>query len=161
MIMKESIKRGFSFGLTSGIITTIGIIVGLGYATNSKPIIIGGILTVAIADAFSDALGIHISEESQKGITKKQIWESTFSTYLSKLFFALLFIIPFLFFEIKTSIYIGIIYGIAMLGILSFFIAKEKRIKPLKVITEHISIAIIVIIITYYIGISINKIFIS
>jgi len=54
-----------SFGLTSGIITTLGLIVGLHSGTHSKLAVIGGILTIAMADALSDALGIHVSEESE------------------------------------------------------------------------------------------------
>jgi len=60
--MRHSITTGFSFGLTSGVITTLGLLVGLNSGTHSKLVVIGGILTIAIADAFSDALGIHISE---------------------------------------------------------------------------------------------------
>ena len=59
--MKHSFKVGFTFGVTSGIITTLGLIVGLHSGTHSKIIILGGIIVIAIADAFSDALGIHIS----------------------------------------------------------------------------------------------------
>ena len=63
--MKHSVKTGFTFGLTSGIITTLGLMVGLHSGTHSPRAVIGGILTIAIADAFSDALGIHLSEESR------------------------------------------------------------------------------------------------
>ena len=64
--MKQSIKEGLSFGLTSAIITTLGLFIGLSSATNNRIIVISGILTIAIADAFSDALGIHLSKESDK-----------------------------------------------------------------------------------------------
>ena len=67
--MKHSLRTGFCFGLTSGIITTIGLMAGLYSSTNSK-FVVGGILTIAVADAFSDALGIHISEESKHNGTK-------------------------------------------------------------------------------------------
>ena len=86
--MKHSLKVGFSFGLTSGIITTLGLMVGLNSGTRSKLVIIGGVLTIAIADAFSDALGIHISEESENRHSGKEIWEATMSTFLSKFIFA-------------------------------------------------------------------------
>jgi VIT1/CCC1 family predicted Fe2+/Mn2+ transporter len=76
MFNKHSIKVAFSFGMTSGIITTLGLIVGLHSGTHSQIVIIGGILTIAIADSFSDALGIHISEESQGQHTEKEVWES-------------------------------------------------------------------------------------
>jgi len=75
--MGHSLKTGFSFGLTSGIITTLGLMVGLHSGTHSKLAVTGGILTIAIADAFSDALGIHISEESKNKRITKEIWQTT------------------------------------------------------------------------------------
>jgi hypothetical protein len=71
--MKASIKKGFSFGLTSSIITTLGLIVGLHSSTHSKLIIVGGILIIAVADALSDALGIHISEEAENKHSVREI----------------------------------------------------------------------------------------
>ena len=65
--------------------------VGIHSGTRSRIAVIGAILTIAIADAFSDALGIHISEESENKHTTREIWESTISTFLSKLIFAMIF----------------------------------------------------------------------
>jgi len=76
MAMRHSLKVGFSFGLTSGIITTLGLMVGLHSGAHSKLVLIGGVLTIAIADAFSDALGIHMSEESENRHTTRETWES-------------------------------------------------------------------------------------
>lgn len=159
--MKTSIRKGLGFGLTSGIITTLGLIVGLNSGTHSKTIILGGILVIAVADAFSDALGIHISEESgRKTIKTKEIWESTISTFIFKLIFALSFIIPILLFQLKTAIIISIIWGLFLLAIFSFYIAKQKSLSPTKAIAEHLIIAILVIIITNFVGSFINKIFV-
>ncbi len=157
--MKHSIKKGFSFGLTSGIITTLGLMVGLHSGTHSKLVVLGGILTIAIADAFSDALGIHISEESENKHTAKEIWESTIATFLSKLVFALTFIIPVLLFELSTAIVVSIIWGLSILGIVSFNIAIKQKTKPWKVIAEHLFIALLVIVITHYVGELISSIF--
>jgi len=150
--MKRPLKIGFSFGLTSGIITTLGLMVGLHSGTHSKLVVIGGILTIAIADAFSDSLGIHVSEESERKHTTKFLWESTISTFIAKLIFALTFIIPVLLFELTTAIFISIAWGLSLLAILSFNIAKEQGKTAWKVIGEHLTIALIVIVITHYIG---------
>ena len=150
--MRHSIKTGFCFGLTSGIITTLGLMVGLHSGTRSKLVVLGGILTIAIADAFSDALGIHISEESENRHIVKEIWQSTISTFVSKFVFALTFVIPVLLFELSTAIVVSVIWGLLMLSILSFRIAKEQKAKPWKVITEHLIIALVVIVITHYLG---------
>ena len=98
-MMRHSFKIGFSFGLTSGIITTLGLMVGLHSGTHSKLAVIGGILTIAIADSLSDAMGIHISEESENKHTTREIWESTIATFASKFVFALSFMIPVLLFK--------------------------------------------------------------
>ncbi len=152
MIMKHSLRVGFSFGLTSGIITTLGLMVGLHSGTNSKLAVIGGVLTIAIADAFSDALGIHVAEESENKHTVKEIWESTISTFFFKFLFALTFIVPVLLFGLATAIVVSIIWGLSMLSVLSFTMAKEQKEKPLKVVAEHLIIAMVVIVITHCVG---------
>jgi VIT1/CCC1 family predicted Fe2+/Mn2+ transporter len=150
--MKHSLKVGFSFGITSGIITTLGLMVGLHSGTHSKLAVIGGILTIAIADAFSDALGIHMSEESENKHTPKQVWASTVSTFFSKFIFAILFIIPVLLFGLSKAILINIVWGLSALSLFSYKIAKEQKASPLKAVAEHLCIAVIVIIITHYMG---------
>ncbi len=148
--MKDSIKKGFSFGLTSGVITTLGLIIGLYSSTESKVIILGGILIIALADALSDSIGIHISEESKKRNSKKDIWEATFSTFFSKFIFALSFAIPILFFELGLAMILSIVWGLLLISILSFYISKKNR--ALKVIVEHVVLTILVVGATYGIG---------
>jgi len=148
----HSLKIGMSFGLTSGVITTLGLIVGLNAGTHSKIIIIGGILTIAVADAFSDALGIHVSEEAENKHTGKEIWESTVCTFLAKFIFAMSFIIPIILLPLETAIIASIIYGLSLLGIFSFYIADKKNGSRRKAVIEHLAIAIVVIILTDFIG---------
>jgi VIT1/CCC1 family predicted Fe2+/Mn2+ transporter len=150
--MRHSLKTGLSFGLTSGIITTLGLMVGLHSGTHSKLVVMGGILTIAIADAFSDALGIHVSEESENKHTTKEIWESTIWTFAAKFLFALTFVVPILLFPLTTAIVISVAWGLSLLAIFSFYMAKDQKEKPWKVIGEHLLIAVVVIIITHYVG---------
>ena len=51
MVMKHPFTTGLSFGTTSGVITTLGLIVGLHSGTHSALAVIGGIITIAIAPA--------------------------------------------------------------------------------------------------------------
>ncbi|MGA1863977.1 MAG: VIT1/CCC1 transporter family protein [bacterium] len=150
--MDKSLKTGLTYGLTSGVITTLGLMVGLHSGTRSKLAVLGGIITIAVADAFSDALGIHISEESENTHTKREIWISTGATFLSKFLFALSFVIPVVFFRLSTAILISIIWGMSVLTILSYKIARSQGAKPWNVIAEHLLIAFIVISITHFIG---------
>ena len=150
--MEHSIRTGISFGITSGVITTLGLMVGLHSGTHSKLIIIGGILTIAVADAFSDALGIHVAEESENKHSQREIWQSTAATFLSKFIIAMCFVVPIVFLPLTTAIIVSVILGLAILGIFSFYIAKEQKAGPWKVVIEHIVIALIVIVITHYVG---------
>lgn len=151
--MKHSWKVGLSFGLTSGIITTLGLMVGLNSSTNSKLVVIGGILTIAIADSLSDALGIHVAEESENQHTTKEIWESTLSTLICKFIIASSFLIPVLLcLELITAVIICIIWGLFLLSIFSYIISKEQKTKPWQVILEHLLIASLVIVIAHFIG---------
>ena len=157
--MKHSLKVGLCFGLTSGIITTLGLMIGLYSGTHSKLVVIGGILVIAIADSFSDAIGIHVSEESENRHTTREIWESTISTFFCKFLVASSFIIPVILIELKTAIYVSIIWGLSLLSILSFNMAKGRKTKAWFVVLEHLIIAVIVIILAYYVGYFIELLF--
>lgn len=150
--MKESVKTGISFGLTSGVITTLGLMVGLHSGTHSKIAVLGGILTIAIADAFSDALGIHISEESENVHTGRQIWAATVSTFLSKLLFALTFVLPVILFSLSTAILVSVGWGLAVLAVFSYKMAISQGRKPARIVAEHLFIAFLVIVITHFVG---------
>ncbi|MFO7937465.1 MAG: hypothetical protein R6V06_07655 [Kiritimatiellia bacterium] len=150
--MKHSITTGIAFGLTSGIITTVGLMVGLNSGTHSRIAVIGGVITIAVADACSDALGIHVSEESKNIHSDKEIWISTLSTFFSKFICALSFLVPLFIFELSTAIWINSLWGISLLGILSYIMAKAQKKNPVSVISEHIGVAVIVIFTTCCLG---------
>jgi len=150
--MRHSLKVGFSFGLTSGIVTTLGLMVGLHSSTHSKLVVIGGILTIAIADALSDAMGIHIAEEVQNKYTEKEIWESTLSTFSFKFIFSSIFILPILLLNLSKAIAISVIFGLLLIFVFSLIIAREQDANPYKVIGEHLIIALFVIVAAHYVG---------
>lgn len=150
--MKDSLRTGITFGLTSAVITTLGLMVGLHSGTHSRVVVLGGILTIAIADAFSDALGIHVSEEAENIHTVKGIWAATAATFLAKFFFALTFVVPVLILPLSTAILVNLIWGMLILAVLSFTMAKSQGEAPWKIVGEHILIALVVIGITHLAG---------
>ncbi|MFC1452067.1 hypothetical protein ACFLSJ_01830 [Verrucomicrobiota bacterium] len=150
--MKDSLRTGITFGLTSAVITTLGLMVGLHSGTHSRVVVLGGILTIAIADAFSDALGIHVSEESENVHSAKQIWTATAATFLAKFLFALTFAAPVLVLPLSTAIVVSLIWGMSILAILSYAMARAQGKAPLKIVCEHILIALVVIGITHLVG---------
>ena len=158
--MKQSFKTWLAFWTTSWIITTLGLMIWLSFWTHMKIAVIGGILTITIADAFSDALGVYIFKESDRNNKVKEIRKSTFATFVAKFLVAMTFAIPVLMFEsLLTATIVSAIWWLLLLSILSWYIAKRQKKNPLRSIVEHVWIAIIVIIVTYFVGVFISNTF--
>ncbi len=85
-------------------------LIGLYSISDSKTVVIGGIISIAIADSVSDALGIHLSEESQEDVPHKYIWQATIFTFLTKFLFAVSFLFPILLFNLQTAVLISLIW---------------------------------------------------
>ena len=144
--------KGFGFGITSGVITTLGVIVGLHSGTQSKLAVLVGVLVLAVADALSDAIGIHVSEEAENKHTPQELWQSAIFTFISKLCVALSFIIPLQLFELYTAILVSVAWGVLFISVFSYLMAKSQKQNPAKVIAEHVIIMIAVVILAHYIG---------
>ncbi len=126
--------------------------IGLNTGTGLRLAVIGGILTVAIADAFSDALGIHIAEESSHKIEHKEIWEATIATFFTKLIVASSFLLAVIFLDLSLAIKVNLAWGLLLLTSFNYILAKKRKENPWLVIGEHVLIATIVIAITFYLG---------
>lgn len=155
--LDDALQAGISFGLTSGVITTLGLMVGLQSGSQSKLVVVGGILTIAIADASSDALGIHISEESRHISTSREVWLSTIATFVTKLLMALTFLVPVLLMDLQRAVIVSVVWGLSVLALLSYRLAVLGGIKPWKVIGEHLGIACAVIMVTHFVGVWVAK----
>ncbi|MDP3899646.1 MAG: hypothetical protein Q8Q23_01045 [bacterium] len=152
MIKQSSITAGLSFGLTSGVITTLGLLIGLEAGTGSRTAVLAGILTIAVADALSDALGMHIAEESDKKNNRAAIWQTTITTFLVKFFIATTFIIPVILLSMDMAVIVSAVWGLFLIITLTFFIARKQKKNPWKSVSEHVLISIVVIVTTYYVG---------
>jgi len=150
--MKDSLRKGVSFGLTSAVITTLGLIVGLHSGTHSRIVVLAGIVTIAVADALSDALGIHISEEAENTHTAREIWEATVATFLTKFLFAATFLVPVLLLSLSAAIIVNLTWGLSILSVLSYIIARSQGKPPWRIVGEHLVIAMIVIALTNWVG---------
>ena len=148
----SALRKGISFGLTSAVITTLGLMVGLHSGTHSRVVVLGGILTIAIADAFSDSLGIHVSEEADHTRTTRQVWAATLATFLAKFVFGLSFAVPVLLLPLNSAIVVSLIWGMLILALLSYYIAKAQGEPPWQIIGEHLGIAVLVIVVTHWLG---------
>ncbi len=157
--MRHSLKTGFSFGLVSGVITTLGLMAGLYSGTDSRSVVLGAVLMIALADSLSDALGIHVSEESENKHSHRSVWEATFSTFIFKCLVTLTFAVPVVFFSLKTALLISIIWGGLLISVFSLHLGSVSKSGKSRVLIEHLLIGAFVVAGTYSIGLWISGIF--
>ena len=139
----------FSFGVTSAIVTSLAFIVGLSESINSRFAIIISLSVFAVADNISDSLGLHIFQESDLK-KSKVVNVSTFSNFFARFMIVAVFILLVAFLPINYAVIVSIIFGISLLSVLSYFIAKEQKTNPYKSILEHLAIAILTIAVSYF-----------
>jgi VIT1/CCC1 family predicted Fe2+/Mn2+ transporter len=159
MIDNDGARTGIFFGATSGVITTIGLIVGLHAGTRSLIAVIGGILVVAVADAMSDALGIHLAEEANPGASHRRIWTATIATFLTKLTVALTFAVPLVLLPLAIAVPVAVLWGLLVITLLSYYLARSQKVAVLPVIAEHVLITIVVVVIAHFIGVWVQSVF--
>lgn len=155
----EGARTGLFFGATSGVITTIGLIAGLNAGTQSLAAVLGGIFVIAVADAMSDALGIHLAEEADPETSHGHVWSATITTFLTKFIFSLSFAIPLLLLPLDTAVLASVIWGMLVIILLSYFLAKAQHASPVMIIAEHLFIAMLVVVLSHLIGVWVNNTF--
>jgi len=141
----------FSIGATAAITTSMGLIAGLTQGGDAKTGIITGLLIVAIADNVSDSLGIHIYKEAE-GASRKEINAFTYGNFFIRLLIAFTFVLIILLFSSYAALVISSLWGLILLTILSYLIAKMKKTNSLREIAWHLFVALIVIIGSKFLG---------
>lgn len=135
----------FSIGATAAITTSMGLIAGLTQGEAAKTSIVTGLLIIAVADNISDSLGIHIYKESE-GASKDDINSHTYGNFIVRLFLAFTFILIVLLFPSHAALIVSSIWGLVLLAILSYLIAKSKKANPFVEVVWHLLVALIVIV---------------
>ncbi len=151
-IKSDGVRTGLFFGATSGVITTIGLLTGLNAGTHDVAAVLGGILVIAVADSLSDSLGIHLAEEANPNNSTRHIWVATISTFVTKFVFAGSFAIPLFIIPLDDAVVVSVAWGLLIITVLSFFLARAQQEKPLPIILEHLAIAVLVVVLSHFIG---------
>lgn len=150
--MRKPVFKGVGFGLTSGVITTLGVIVGLESGTGSKLAVIAGILVLALADSLSDALGIHVSEEAEGEHTSREVWEAALYTLFSKAISTPSFLLPVLLLEPPEMTWVSAGWGILLITLFSSHMAKSRGRGGFWIVVEHIVLTVAVVVSAHYLG---------
>jgi hypothetical protein len=140
-----------SYGGTAAIVTSMGLIVGFGTAQASRATLIGSLLLVAVADNLADSLAIHAYQESER-LATREAFRSTVTNFLTRFVVAGSFVILGLALPLGSLTPVALVWGLALLGTLTYFVARDRCAAPVLEIAKHLGVAIVVIVVSRAIG---------
>ena len=133
-----------SFGAASAIVTSMGMIIGFGVASISKPTIIAGLLIVGLADNVTDSLSIHIYQESER-LEQQAAFRATVGNFATRLIISLSFVILVVWFSSTGMLLACLIWGVLLLTTLTWFVAKNRNANVSTEVLKHLAVAAAVI----------------
>ncbi len=136
-----------SFGSTSAIVTSMGLIVGLDAATASRRALVSSLLIVALADNISDSLSIHVYQESEH-LDGRAAFRATLTNFAARLVVALTFVGLAVGLPQRALAPVALGWGLLLLGGLSAQLARDRGVGMVGEIGKHLGVAIAVIVVS-------------
>jgi vacuolar iron transporter family protein len=142
---------GCSFGSTSAIVTSVGLIVGFGAATASRPALVSSLLIVALADNVTDSLSIHVYQESEH-LEGRSAFRATLTNFISRVVVAASFVALVIGVPASFLPAVSMAWGTLLLGSLTWALARARHVSPLGEILKHLLVAVVVVLLSRTIG---------
>jgi VIT1/CCC1 family predicted Fe2+/Mn2+ transporter len=125
----------------------MALISGLSAADATKPIIVSALLIAAFADNLTDALSIHIFQESEQ-LDQKNAFNGTITNFVTRLLLSISFVLLVVLLPLEHVAKVSIVWGILLLVILTYLVARERKVKPLREVVKYLLVASAVIIVS-------------
>ena len=143
--------RRVSFGSTSAVVTSIGLVVGFATTGTSRATLVASLLIVGIADNLSDSLSIHLYQESE-GLEPHEAFVSTVTNFLTRLTITATFVALAVTLKDWALIICATAWGLVVLGMLTVSLAHERNAPVGRELIRHFAIAAVVIALSRAIG---------
>lgn len=134
---KNQYIRTIIFGVEDSLVSTTGLIAGLGVGTSNKSVvIIGGVVAIAV-EAISMGAGEYISDDAIKQAAKKhrgrsQAFADGLIMLVSYFLAGLIPLLPVVFFSYPTSLYFSVFFALIGLFTLGYIKSKVLHTNPLR-----------------------------
>lgn len=144
-----------SFGGTAAIVTSMALIAGLEAANAGKATVVGALLIAAIADNLTDSLSVHVYQESEQ-MEQRDAFLGTVSNFATRLVVCMTFVAIVAVSWHHSAAAWGIVWGMALLSVLSYVLARERTVNAAAEVAKHVITAVAVVIVSEAIGHWIN-----
>jgi VIT1/CCC1 family predicted Fe2+/Mn2+ transporter len=147
--------RRVSFGSTSAVVTSIGLVVGFATTGTPRATIIGGLLIVGIADNLTDSLSVHLYQESE-GLAPDEAWISTVTNFCARFAITATFVALVAVLSSPWLVPVTIVWGLAVLGTLTVLLAWQRHAPVGRELLRHFAITLVVIALSRAIGLAVS-----
>jgi adenylate cyclase class IV len=141
-----------AFGITSGILTTLGVLVGVKSATEARLSVIASVAAIAVADSCSDAFGMYMAKVSQRGVAPREALRHALATFAGKAFLPITFVVPLLALPLNAAIAVDLAWGALALALLSAEQAVVEQRSIARRIARNLAVAAVIVVNTWLIG---------
>jgi VIT1/CCC1 family predicted Fe2+/Mn2+ transporter len=141
----------YSFGSTSAIVTSVGVIVGFGPSAASRPWMVSSLLIIALADNITDSLSIHVYQESEQ-LNGRAAFRATMTNFVTRLIVAASFVALVVALPTPLIAAASLAWGAFLLASLTYALARSRDVRPLPEIFKHLVVAVIVVAVSRALG---------
>lgn len=132
-------------------VTSTALISGLSAADTTKPVIVSALLIAALADNLTDALSVHVFQESEQ-LDQKDAFTGTLTNFATRLLLCISFVPLVVLFSLAHAATVAIIWGALLLATLTYLVARERKVNPVLEVAKHLLVASAVITASMLIG---------
>jgi len=156
--MDKNYLQGLYFGIISGIITVLGLIIGLGAGTMSKGAILAGVVAISISDTLADGFALYTSKKAEETEDKSYgPLQAGSIVVITKFILALSFIVPLLWItDIHQSVIICLIWGCSIILFSAIYLSILRKEIIIMNAAKYLTLTLFIVCLTYYSGVKIN-----
>ncbi len=140
-----------SFGATAAVVTSMALMAGFDAANAARSTIVSALLIAAVADNLTDSLSVHMYQESER-LERREVFIGTVANFATRLLLCLSFVLIVLLFKGPTTAVVGTVWGLTLLAVLSYLLARTRGVNPVSEIGKHLSVALIIIAVSKVLG---------
>lgn len=133
--------HGLAFGLVDGLVTMLGVVIGVAQATGETRLVIISGLVAGVANAFGNSIGFYGSELAERGehmlegrepSSMREVRRSTLLSFITSLGATFVLMIPFLAFSQGYAMLAAVVIGASLLFSLGLVVGRLWRTHPLR-----------------------------
>ena len=143
LMNSKAFKQGISFGVVSSTMTVLGVSIGMWTSGGQISSLIVSILGLSISNSLADAFSIYMANTATDNTNIAL--SSALVTGTIEFTLPFLFILPLIFFKLKTAILINIIFGLLLVGTMGYYVSILNKLDT-NMMIKQIGIYLLVLI---------------